>query len=215
MVFPTGRIVPSEFPRWPFVITAAPRVCRRHQYRLQIWNGYRYLSGTNVYPMFSYFTLSFGCFLGFETIIPSDIHRASPFSLWLPVNSFSSHSIFPPDLPLILTQYLLASSLSCAWATESNSKSCAHPAFTFQQLPNAILCFFKSVSRCDSSCQSSNLAQRFLQLCVWLVMPGPPVMCLLLIKPHFPPLKRSPKHKHSRARGGKRAQMRENNEMRS
>lgn len=35
-------------------------------------------------------------------------------------------------------------------------------------------------------------------------------MCLLLIKPHFPPLKRSPKHKHGQMRDGRTVQTREN-----
>lgn len=70
-----------------------------------------------------------------------------------------------------------------------------------------------SLSTSESSCQSSHSAPRFLRLCDWFKTLQLPLMWLLLIKPHFPPLKRSPKHKPGpdegwEERANKREQMR-------
>lgn len=71
----------------------------------------------------------------------------------------------------------------------------------------------RPVSPCESSCQSPHSASRFLRLRDWFGALQLPLMCLLLIKPHFPPLERPPKHKHGRMRDGRRVQMRQNNEL--
>ena len=67
-----------------------------------------------------------------------------------------------------------------------------------------------SLSLSESSCQSSHSAPRFLPLCDCFRTFTLSLMWLLLIKPHFPPLNRSPKHKHGQMKDGRRVQTREN-----
>lgn len=51
---------------------------------------------------------------------------------------------------------------------------------------------------------------RLLPLCDWFRTLQLPLMWLLLIKPHFPPLKRSPKHKQGQMMDGRRVPIGEN-----
>lgn len=82
----------------------------------------------------------------------------------------------------------------------------AFPFYAF--FPQIALSLLLILSK--SSCLSCHPVPLFLPLCDWFKTLQLPLMWLLLIKPHFPPLKHSPKHEHSQMRDWRRVQTREN-----
>lgn len=148
----------------------------------------------------------------FKTIFSSNIHHVPPFTLLLPVIFFSSNSFFHQ----IISRFYSTSVGLVVLLYVSNLIKLRMLHRPCIYLPASFHCHSLLFQICLPLWVVLSIFQfgTALPAAPCLVYSArAPVMRLLLIKPHFPPLKCSPKHKHSQAREGKRVQMRKNNEI--